>query len=387
MEPEPPRRLTSRVRRGWERVADAVSWTPPTSTEVGTVAKAALAAGLAWGLAVTFTDVNAAVLAALTAVVVVQVNVRASVRTALQRTAAVVVGVLAALAIGDALSLNAFTVAVLVGVSLALTQLVLRLPPAAARQVPISVLVVLTTVAASPNQSGWQRAGETLIGAAVGVVMSLALPASRLVDGRQTVHRLGDAVCDVLQSMAEALQEPWSTDQTRDWRRVSHTVRDRLVGQAWEAVGDGRNAAKWNIRDRRHLIELGRYEDAMPCLERTAIGVWAIARGLDDHARLHDEPHRAMPAMGALFASLAAAVSEHVQNILGASQDAAVVASLDEVQTRRERCMQGASRRARLALEADGGEDRREIEGEWIGYVSLVVQTDRIAADIRANLL
>ena len=367
-------------------MADAVSWTPPTSTELGTVAKAGVAAGVAWGLAVRFADVSAAVLAALTAVVVVQVNVRASVRTALQRSAAVVVGVLTALAIGDALSLNAVTVGLLVLVALALAQLVFRLPPAAARQVPISVLVVLTTVAASPNQSGWQRAGETLIGAAVGVVMSLALPASRLVDGRQTVQRLGDGVCDVLQSMADALQEPWSTDQTRDWRRVSHTVRDRLVGQAWEAVGDGRNAARWNIRDRRHLAELGRYEDAMPCLERTAIGVWAIARGLDDHARLRDEPHRAMPAMGALFASLSAAIVEHVRNVLGASQDAAVVASLDELQTRRERCMQGASRRARLALEADGGEDRLEIEGEWIGYVSLVVQTDRIAADIRANL-
>jgi len=386
VEPEPPRRLTSRLRRGWEGVADAVSWTPPTSTEVGTVAKAALAAGLAWGLAVTFTDVTAAVVAALTAVVVVQVNVRASVRTALQRSAAVVLGVLTALAIGEALSLNAVTVALVVGVTLGLTQLVLRLPAAAARQVPISVLVVLTAVAASPNQLGWRRAGETLIGAAVGVVMSLALPASRLVDGRQTIQRLGDGVCGVLQSMALGLQEPWSTDQTRAWRRVSHTVRDRLVDQAREAVGDGRNAARWNIRDRRHLTELGRYEDAMPCLERTAIGVWAIARGLDDHARLRNESHRAMPAMGALFASLAAAIAEYVRNILGASQDAAVVATLDEVHTRRERCMQGAARRARLALERDAGEAHLEVEGEWIGYVSLLVQVDRIAADIRANL-
>ncbi len=363
-----------------------MSWTPPTSTEVGTVAKAAVAAGVAWGLAVAVTDGSAAVLAALTAVVVVQVNVRASVRTALERSAAVVVGVLAALAIGDALSLDAVSVALLVGVSLALAQLVFRLPPAAARQVPISVLVVLTTVAASPNQPGWQRAVETLIGATVGVVMSLALPASRLVDARQTVQRLGDGVCEVLQSMALALEEPWSTDQTTAWRRASHTARDRLVEQAWEAVGDGRNAARWNIRDRRHLTELGRYEDAMPCLERTAIGVWAIARGLDDHARLRDEPHPAMPAMGALFAALAAAISEHVRSVLGASQDAAVVARLDEVQTRRRRCMQGASRRARLALESGGGGDHVEVEGEWIGYVSLVVQTDRIAADIRANL-
>jgi Fusaric acid resistance protein-like len=386
VEPEPPRRLTSRLRRGWERVADAVSWTRPTSTEFGTVAKAALAAGLAWGLAVTFTDATAAVVAALTAVVVVQVNVRASVRTALQRSAAVVTGVLTALAIGEALSLNAFTVALVVGVTLGLTQLVLRLPAAAARQVPISVLVVLTAVAASPNQLGWRRAGETLIGATVGVVMSLALPASRLVDGRQTIQRLGDGVCGVLQSMALGLQEPWSTDQTRAWRRVSHTVRDRLVDQAREAVGDGRNAARWNIRDRRHLTELGRYEDAMPCLERTAIGVWAIARGLDDHARLRNEPHGAMPAMGALFASLAAAIAEYVRSILGASQDAAVVATLDEVHTRRERCMQGAARRARLALESEAGEDHPEVEGEWIGYVSLLVQADRIAADIRANL-
>jgi hypothetical protein len=253
--------------------------------------------------------------------------------------------------------------------------------------VPISVLFVLTAAAAAdPNQPEWRRAGETLIGATVGVVMSLALPASRLVDGRQTVQRLGDGVCEVLQSMALGLQEPWSNDQTRAWWRVSHTVRDRLVDQAWEAVGDGRNTARWNIRDRRHLTELGRYEDAMPCLERTAIGVWAIARGLDHHARLRDEPHRAMPAMGALFASLAAAIAEHVRNILGASQDAAVVAILDEVHTRRARCMQGASRRARLALECEAGDNRLEVEGEWIGYVSLLVQTDRIAADIRANL-
>ena len=48
--------------------------------------------------------------------------------------------------------------------------------------------------------------------------------------------------------------------------------------------------------------------------------------------------------------------------------------------------MQGAARRARLALEGEHGDNRLEVEGEWIGYVSLLVQTDRIAADIRANL-
>jgi hypothetical protein len=158
------------------------------------------------------------------------------------------------------------------------------------------------------------------------------------------------------------------------------------VDQAWEAVGDGRNAAKWNIRDRGHRAELSSFEDAVPCLERTAIGVWTIARVLDDHARLSDEPHGAMPAMSALFASLADAVAAYVGSILGEAERSMVEVSLDEVQERRERCLQGATRRARLVLEGGSHEDRLQIEGEWIGYVSLLAQIDRIAADIRANM-
>ena len=142
-------RVGSRVQRLWQRVAHAVSWTPPTSTELGVVAKSGLAAGLAWWVALAITGVSDPVLASLTAIVVVQVSVRASMRTALQRSAAVVLGVLVALAIGDALALNGFTVGALVAVSLGIAQLVLRLPAAAARQLPVTVLVVLTAVASS----------------------------------------------------------------------------------------------------------------------------------------------------------------------------------------------------------------------------------------------
>ena len=288
----------------------------------------------------TFTDVTAAVLAALTAVVIVQVNVRASVRTALQRSAAVVVGVLMALAIGDALTLNAFTVALLVGVSLALAQLVLRLPAAAARQVPISVLVVLTTVAANPNQQGWQRAGETLIGATVGVVMSLALPASRLVDGRQTVQRLGDGVCEVLRSMALGLQEPWSTDQTRAWRRVSHTARTGSSirpGKRSATVATPRSGTSATDATSRSSVAT-----RTPCPASSGPpSVCGPSPAASTTTPGSHEPHRAMPAMGALFDSLAAAIVEHVRNVLGATHDAAVVAALDEVHARRERLHAG----------------------------------------------
>ena len=276
----------SRLRQLWQRVVDAVSWTRPTSTEIGVVAKSGLAAGLAWWIAGLVTGVPDPVLAPLTAIVVVQVSVRSSVRTAIQRSVAVVLGVLLALAIGDALEWNAVTVAILVAVSLGVAELVLRLPASAARQVPISGLVVLTAASASAESSAWRRAVDTLIGAGVGIVVSLVLPASRLVDARQTLERLAASLGDVLETMGSGLQQPWSTDQTAEWRRTARTARERLVRQAAEAVGSSRETAQWNVRDRRHVDVLGRYEEIMPRLERTAIGVSVISRGLDDHARL-----------------------------------------------------------------------------------------------------
>jgi uncharacterized membrane protein YgaE (UPF0421/DUF939 family) len=382
----PARGRGSRIRRLQERLLGEVSWTRPTSTEIGTVAKSGLAAGLSWWIARAVSDVPDPVLAPLTAVVVVQVSVRASVRTALQRSAAVVLGVLLALAIGDALELNGLTVALLVAVSLGVAQLVLRLPPSAARQVPISGLVVLSAVAASPESSGGRRAVDTVLGAAVGVAVSLVLPASRLVDARQTVERLTASLGGVLETMGSGLQQRWSTDQTGDWRRTARTVRDRLVGQATEAVGNGREAARWNVRDRRHVEVLGRYEDVMPRLERTAIGVSVISRGLDDHARLSGTTHRAMPAMGALLVALGGAVRALVHDVLGESEAAHLAGSLAEVRVRRERCVQGASRRARSAIEHDEALDGDELEGEWLSYAALLVQVDRIVGDLSAPL-
>ena len=234
----------------------------------------------------------------------------------------------------------------------------LRLPTAAARQVPISALVVLTTVATSAQQSSaGERALDTVIGAAVGVAVSLVLPASRLVDARQTLGRLADSLGEVLETMGDGLQQTWSTEQTGEWRRRARTARDRLVRQAVEAVGNSREAARWNVRDRRHIDVLAAYEEVMPRLERTAIGVSVISRGLDDHARLAGTSHQAMPAMGALLVSLAGAVRAVVADVLGEQADVDVTRSIADVRARRQRCMLG--RVAPGAAGARAGRARR----------------------------
>ncbi|HTN78335.1 MAG TPA: FUSC family protein [Acidimicrobiales bacterium] len=373
-----------RLRRGWHRFTQATSWTTPTSTEVGVVVKAGLAAGLAWAIADLVTNISNPVLAPLTALVTVRVSVRASVSRAVLRSAAVVLGVLLALAIGDTIRLNGLTVGLLVAASLAIAELLLRMPTWAATQMPVSVLVVLAAVSASQRTNGWWRAVDTLIGAAVGIGVSLALPASRLVDARQGLERLADGLGDSLDEMGHGLQHAWSEEQTTEWRRDAHVTRERLVAQASEAIGDSREAARWNHRDRRHLAELIRLEDLLPRAERVAIGVSAIARTLDEFAQESEGEHAPMPKLSALLVALGDAVRSVADDRLNEGHEEDAHAAVELARTRRDECSLSAIRRAELALQHENVQDRAG--GEWLGYAALLVHVDRIIRDLTAPL-
>jgi uncharacterized membrane protein YgaE (UPF0421/DUF939 family) len=383
---ESPDEPQGRLSRWWSRFTEAVSWTRPTSTEVGIVLKAGLAAGLAWGVASLVTDVSSPLLAPLTAIVTVRVSVRSSVGRAVGRSAAVVLGVLLALAVGDTIDLNGVTIGLLVAGSLAIAELLFRLPLWAATQVPISILVVLGAVATPDRTDARRRAVDTLIGAAVGVAVSLLLPASRRVDARQTLDRLADGLEHTLDTMGQGLGESWTRDDTSEWRRDAHVARDRLVQQALEAVGDSREAARWNHRDRRHIDELGRYEELAQRSERAAIGVSSIARTFDEFAHRSDEAHQPLPRLSALMVALARGIRAVVSEGLGQTGVADVDAAIADVRAKREECMSGARRRARLALESDVASEDDRSAAEWLGYAAVLVHVDRIVHDLTGPL-
>jgi hypothetical protein len=374
------------LRRRWRAFAERVSWTPPTSTEVAVVVKAGLAAALSWALAVAVTDVPDPVLAPLAALITVRVSVRASVLHALQRSAAVVLGVLLAIVIGDAIGLNTLSVGLLTAASLGVAQLVLRFPRPAATQVPVSILVVMAALASRHGSYAWDRALDTILGAAVGVAVSLAFPASRVADARQTLGRLGGALSEQLGAMSAGLAAPWTAEQTTEWRRTARVARDRLVDEAKEAIGNGREAAHWNLRDRRHVEELGHYEGVLPRLERTAIGVSAISRGLDDHAHRVGGEHRPLPDMASLLAALGDLVQVRLRDVLGDGADGAEAQALEELRCRRAPCVRAAFRQARQALDTDLSQLDGWTQGDWMGYTALLVQVDRIVADLSAPL-
>ncbi|HKY14958.1 MAG TPA: FUSC family protein [Microthrixaceae bacterium] len=374
------------LRRGWSAFAARVAWTPPARVEVIAVIKAAFAASLAWVIAVAVSDVVSPVLAPMTALITVRVSVHASVRVAIERSAAVVLGVLVALAIGNAIGLNAMTVGLLTGGSLAVGLLVLRLPRQAATQLPVTVLLVMSALNAGEEGYAWVRAFHTVLGAVVGIAVSLAFPSSRVGDARETLRRLAVAVADQLDAMGAGLAAPWSSVLTAEWRHAARVTRQRLVDEASEAIGNGREAAQWNIRDRAHVAELGRYEDVLPRFERSAIGVWAIARGLEDHVQLTGGEHHEMPAMAGLLGSLGDLVRVFAGTVLGERSPEDTQAAVDEVMRRREPCARTARRLGRAALDEDDPEHRARPPQEWMSYTALLIQVDRIVDDLRQPL-
>ena len=111
--------------------------------------------------------------------------------------------------------------------SLAFALLVLRLPRPAANQIPVSALVVMAALAAGEQSYAGERALDTVLGAAVGVAVSLALPASRRNDARESMRRLATVIGDELDEMGEGLCSTWSTSQTAEWRHTARLTRQR----------------------------------------------------------------------------------------------------------------------------------------------------------------
>jgi uncharacterized membrane protein YccC len=359
-----------------------VPWTRPTTAEIAVVLKAGLAAGISFSLARIVTDVANPLLAPATAIVTVHATAWTSLRTAVQRTVAVAMGVIVALVVGDAVPINGLTVAILVTVSLALSVLLLRFSGGAANQLPITVLFVLAVVSLGQRSYGIGRAVDTIIGAAVGAVVSLAFPASRLQDAHDALGRLATEVAGCLGAMGAGLQQPWSEEATSAWEDRAQRARTGLARRAVDAVGSGRRAARWNHRDRGHLGDLSWYEDMAPRLERISIGVSEIARDLDRTAARRSDPHPPTPKLGALLEALADAVRAVGVQLDAPEDEYTMRAALQNVRLRRDETQEGATRRARLAVDADGGNALDPAADELLAYGAVLVQADAIVADL-----
>jgi len=255
-------------------------------------AKAALAAAVAWGVASEVLRVRDPVLASVAALVVVQVTLYQSVRRAIQYSAGIVAGMIGALAIGRYLGVNMFTMSLIVVFGLVIGR-TLQLGTQVT-QVAVTGLLVL----AFGNSYGTVRILDSVIGAAIGVLVNMAIaPPAFARTAAKELADLADDLASLCSTVAKELRGQWTHEQARGWldrsRALASSARAarKIAQQADESL-------KYHPRKSTHLDEVHRVDEAAIALDHTASQLNSLMRGLSDlTADFAGIPraHRALP--------------------------------------------------------------------------------------------
>ncbi|MDH2415604.1 hypothetical protein [Nocardioides sp. CER19] len=241
----------------------AATWRHPRPV---LAAKAAVAAGAAWLVVQPlggFVD-DYPYYAPLGAVVAMSTSVVESARSAAQAVAAIVTG--AALAFGvDALPLPG-AAAVAAGIGLGVIVAGARFFGTMGSWVPFATLFVLIVGGAHPMGYAVAYGGLTALGAAIGVVVNLALPQLPLTPAAMAQERLRGQLADQLDLLADGLasEDVLSRD---DWARLRLALEPD-VRRAEDLLRAATESRRANWRARRWAEVADRREEQARALQR-----------------------------------------------------------------------------------------------------------------------
>ena len=335
--------------------------------------KAALATVLAYVGAEPLPGTDAPIVAALTALLVVQVTPYQSIRSGWQRIGSVVAGVLVAVLLSTVVGLTWWSLGLAVLASLVVAYL-LRLG-AHAVEVPISAMLVLAV--AGNTDVGLDRVYETLVGAAVGVLVSVILPRTYVQPAGDAIGALAREIGEGLRDVAGGLEWEWSAERALDGLRRAREL-ETSVATAREALARAEEAVRLNPRAVRtaHVPETLR--PGLTALEYATINVRVINRSLVDRVSGPTGQHpgpKVRKAVGRLLVATADAVMAF--GVVVASDVAGPARSADELRRALERVQARREEAARL-LQADA---RRE-PAIWRDNGALLAHVDRLLAEI-----
>lgn len=267
----------STVRQEWRRFRSRGprEWLTLERNTVRQVAKTALAATVAWELARVVLGSTLPALAALGAIITVQITVRQTVARGLQQVIGVVVGVGAAIMLARYLGVHAWSVGLVILGALLLGRL-LRLGPQA-NQVAISGLLVLSL----GTGYGAARIWDTLLGAAVGVLVNMVIAPPTFVEAAAVaLCGVGADIGLLLTEIGAALcRGDWDHRTARGWLdRARVLARDQRAAVA--AVEQADESVQFNPRARPVAESVARLVEASLALEHAATETGGIARTL-----------------------------------------------------------------------------------------------------------
>ena len=224
------------------------------------------------------------IIAALTALLVVQATLSSTLLNGLQRVASVVAGVALAVLVVAAVGLTWWSLAVLVAASIIVGQL-LRLGPHLV-EVPISAMLVLGVGAAGVESVGGGRVVETLIGAAVGVLVNLLFPpAVQTRYAGRAVYRFASEIAGLLDDAAAVLSAgPVTAEQSTRWLEDARRL-NRHAPRVDRALTHAEESRRLNVRALGTSPIGPGMRQGLDALEHTSVSLRTLFRALDDATR------------------------------------------------------------------------------------------------------
>ena len=244
------------------------------------VIKTAAAASLAWLVCILLLPGHLPIFGTIAAILVVQPSINQSFSKALERTVGVIAGVIIA-SLGLALfEVTSWLILVSILVSL-LVGWAFRLSQATTAQIPISALLVLT-IGAQTSGYALERILETMIGAAIAVVVNvIVVPPVRLGPAQDAIARLGAEVANSLDDLARLIEKP-STAEERTAALVSARLLRPMQLKAGVAITSAEESLRFNPRRSAHRTSLARDSELLETLQVLVLRVPGMLRALDD---------------------------------------------------------------------------------------------------------
>jgi hypothetical protein len=223
-------------------------------------------------------------IAALTALLVVQATLTSTLVNGVQRVLAVVSGVALAVLFVAVVGLTWWSLAVLVAASILVGQL-LRLGPHLV-EVPISAMLVLGVGASGVESVGGNRVLETLIGAAVGMLVNVVFPPGvQTRYAAQSVERFADEIGALLDHAAGALfAGPVTAEQSARWLYDARRL-NRHVPRLDRALAHAEESRRLNLRALRSPPVAPGMRPGLDALEYTSVSLRTLFRAIDDATR------------------------------------------------------------------------------------------------------
>jgi uncharacterized membrane protein YccC len=224
------------------------------------------------------------IIAALTALLVVQATLSSTLVNGVQRVISVVSGVALAVLFVAVVGLTWWSLAALVAASILVGQL-LRLGPHLV-EVPISAMLVLGVGASGAEAVGAHRVVETLIGAAVGMLVNVVFPpAVQTRYAARSVEKFADEIARLLDDAADALRAgPVTTEQSGRWLQDARRL-NRHVPRVDRALTHAEESRRLNMRALGVPHVTAEMRAGLDALEYTSVSLRTLFRAVDDATR------------------------------------------------------------------------------------------------------